>query len=338
MKSLIITGIIGSAVFIFLMVQYPHILLSPGEMSQGHQDIKQQCFSCHQAFGGVENNKCIACHTLADIGKDSMHDVTGSITMGEQLLFHKNLDKYDCTSCHTDHAGLNPESAMKGFKHEMLPKPIINDCIACHQDPEDKLHQQLTNACAKCHTTQSWELEIAFNHEMVQATERDNCLGCHQKPADKLHQQLTDACAKCHTTKAWKLELAFNHEMVQPAVRNNCVGCHEAPKDAFHSTVNNDCTKCHSTNKWVPSTFDHNAYFVLDGDHNAKCATCHVGNNYNTYTCYGCHEHTVSNILKEHREEGITNLTNCVSCHKSSNEHEGREGGREKRRDGGDDD
>jgi len=52
---------------------------------------------------------------------------------------------------------------------------------------------------------------------------------------------------------------------------------------------------------------------------------------------YGCHEHTVSNILSAHREEGISNLTNCASCHKSSNKHEGREGsGRE--REGDDDD
>lgn len=291
MKNLIITGIAGVAVFLFLMVQYPHILLSPGEISQGHQDIKQQCFSCHQAFGGIRNDKCIACHTLADIGKDSMHKVAGSIIRSEQVLFHKNLDKYACTTCHTDHAGLDPESAMNGFEHEMLPKTIRTDCIACHQ-----------------------------------------------KPADKLHLQLTDACTKCHTTKAWELAFAFNHDMVKPAERNNCIGCHETPDDAFHRKVNNDCSKCHSTSKWVPSTFDHTAYFVLDSDHNAKCATCHLNNDYSSYTCYGCHEHTVSNILQEHREEGITNLTNCVSCHKSSNEHEGGEGGRKKGREEDDDD
>jgi len=291
MKNLIFTGIAGTAIFIYLMVQFPHVLLSPGEMSRGHQDIKQQCFSCHQAFGGIENSRCIACHALADIGKDTMRTATGSITKGGQVLFHQNLDKYACTTCHTDHAGLNTKSAMKGFEHKILPKTIINDCIACHQ-----------------------------------------------KPVDKLHQQTTDACAKCHTTKAWELEFAFNHDMVQPADRNNCVGCHETPADAFHRTVKDGCKKCHSTDKWIPSTFNHAAYFVLDSDHNAKCATCHLNNNYKTYTCYGCHEHTASNILQEHREEGITNLINCVSCHKSSTEHEGKEGRREKGSDENDDD
>lgn len=286
MKDLIITGIVGAAIFIFLMVQYPDILISPGEVSQGHQSIKQQCFACHQPFGGIENPKCTACHTLADIGKDSMRNTTGSTTLGEQVLFHQNLDKYACTSCHTDHAGLNPTLATKGFEHGMLPKTIINDCIACHQ-----------------------------------------------KPADKLHQQLTNACAKCHTTTTWKQEFAFDHDLIQPANRNNCVACHETPTDAFHRRLKDNCTKCHSTDKWVPSTFDHSAYFVLDGDHNARCETCHLNNNYDTYTCYGCHEHTVSNILNEHREEGISNITNCASCHKSGDENEGGEGGRK-----GDDD
>ena len=291
MKNLIISGTIGAIFIILLMVLYPHIMLSPGELVRGHQDLNQQCFSCHQAFGGIENDRCIACHALSDIGKDTLSIVNSAIAPGDKVLFHEKLDKYACTTCHTDHAGLNSESAMNGFEHEMLPKPVMNDCIACHQKPENKLHQQLTNACAKCHVTTAWELELAFNHDMVQLSERDNC-----------------------------------------------VGCHETPTDEFHHTVKDNCTKCHSTDKWIPSTFDHSAYFVLDSDHNAKCATCHLSNNYNTYTCYGCHEHTAGNILNEHREEGITNLTDCVSCHRSSDEHEGEEGRRKKGRDRGDDD
>ncbi len=338
MRNLIITGITGSAIFILLMVWYPYILLSPGEMSQGHQDIRQQCFSCHQPFGGIENSKCIACHTPADIGRDSLGIVTGTLINGEQVLFHKNLDQYACTVCHTDHAGLNPESAMKGFKHEILPNTVINDCIVCHQKPEDKLHAQLTDACAKCHGTTAWKQDLAFNHGMVQPAERDNCIGCHQKPEDKLHLQLTDACVKCHGTTAWKLEKTFDHDMLQSGIRSNCVSCHEGPGDAFHNTVKDACTKCHSTDKWVPTTFNHTNYFVLDRDHNVKCATCHLTNNYNTYTCYGCHEHTVSNIQREHREEGISNFTDCVSCHKSSDEHEGGKDSRKKDRHGDDDD
>jgi len=58
----------------------------------------------------------------------------------------------------------------------------------------------------------------------------------------------------------------------------------------------------------VPATFDHNQYFVLDRDHNARCVTCHLGNDYKRYTCYGCHEHTPDNIRREHIEEASVNL------------------------------
>lgn len=268
-----------------LLVLYPDIMLSPGKLVQGHQEVGQQCFACHQPFGGIENNRCIACHELAAIGRDTQQIITAD----KKVLFHEKLDKLDCTTCHTDHAGLVPEKGTKGFDHAMLPEKVTNECM-----------------------------------------------GCHQKPEDKLHRQLTDACAKCHSTTGWKMETAFNHDMVQLPARDNCAGCHENPSDAFHRSLKDNCTQCHSTTQWVPSTFEHNAYFVLDSDHNAKCATCHLNNNYTTYTCYGCHEHTVSNILQEHREEGITNLTNCVKCHKSSDEHEGGENRREKGGDGED--
>ena len=51
-----------------------------------------------------------------------------------------------------------------------------------------------------------------------------------------------------------------------------------------------------------------------------KCITCHTGNNFNIYTCYSCHEHSESKTIQEHLEEGITQISNCVSCHKSSDE------------------
>lgn len=53
-----------------------------------------------------------------------------------------------------------------------------------------------------------------------------------------------------------------------------------------------------------------------------RCVTCHVGNDYNRYTCYGCHEHTPENIKREHVEEGIRNFDHCVACHRSANEQE----------------
>ena len=90
---------------------------------------------------------------------------------------------------------------------------------------------------------------------------------------------------------------------------------------------------CHTTKAWKPATFDHDKYFVLDGDHNASCVTCHTTAAYKVYTCYGCHEHTVENIRRKHEKEGIREFANCVKCHKSARdkpEGRGERGGRER--------
>ena len=92
-----------------------------------------------------------------------------------------------------------------------------------------------------------------------------------------------------------------------------------------------NCAQCHKPPAWKPATFDHDKFFPLDKDHNAACVTCHVGNNYNQYTCYGCHEHTPANVQAKHREEvGAVNLDQCVRCHRNAS-GEGEGGGRGER-------
>src|SRR3546814_13592537 len=58
------------------------------------------------------------------------------------------------------------------------------------------------------------------------------------------------------------------------------------------------------------------------------CSSDLLNNNYKQYTCYGCHEHQPTKIITKHREEGLTNIENCVRCHRSAHgeaagEHEG---------------
>jgi hypothetical protein len=103
---------------------------------------------------------------------------------------------------------------------------------------------------------------------------------------------------------------------------------HTAPTDPLHRQISGDCSQCHTTTQWTPATFDHAKYFVLDSDHNAACATCHVRSDYRNYTCYGCHEHTIENVRREHIKGGIRDFSNCVSCHRTSNTHDtqGKEG------------
>jgi len=53
---------------------------------------------------------------------------------------------------------------------------------------------------------------------------------------------------------------------------------------------------------------------VLDRDHNAPRATCHVGNDASRCTCNGCQEHQPDRISAKYRREAIRDFQNCVSC------------------------
>jgi hypothetical protein len=324
MKTLIVLGIAG--ISIWLTVAFPHAMLNPGELVQGHQELHEKCFSCHTPFGGIDNGKCIACHPLSEIGKDPAQ-VNAGIGRTEKILFHQNLAAQACSSCHIDHQGLNQATSLSTFKHELLVPAVVNNCVSCHAKPTDTLHSKLPPTCINCHNTEGWKLAGSFNHNMLQGTEKNNCVNCHSKPTDELHVQLSANCKSCHSTEGWALTSPFNHDMLVGTEKNNCASCHQNPKDDFHASNKDNCIKCHGTTQWTPSTFDHSAYFQLDGDHNAKCTVCHLNNNFSTYSCYGCHEHSESKVRQEHAEEGIRNFTNCIACHKSGNEQEGGENG-----------
>ncbi|MEO0006677.1 MAG: hypothetical protein RJA20_873 [Bacteroidota bacterium] len=256
MKYLIVSTIISGVVMLIWL--FPHTMLSPGELLQGHQSLNNDCFACHTPFGGLPDSKCVSCHTPADIEQN------------ESVHFHEKFVNISCVSCHADHLGM--ASASDNFKHNIIPGNLLSDCFMCHQRPEDYLHHRVTASCSACHGTDDWKGAV-FNHNQLSAGDLNTCISCHQKPSDKLHAS---------------------------------------------QTMN--CDRCHSTDQWSPATFEHADYFVLDSDHNISCDICHVGNDYESYTCYGCHEHNRADILNEHREEGISNIKDCVRCHKSPDE------------------
>lgn len=145
------------------------------------------------------------------------------------------------------------------------------------------------------------------------------------------HQKLTSQdCVACHSdhagVKRFRQQGRFDHALLKKEARGQCHDCHKSPTDSLHQQITGNCSQCHSEGKWTPATFDHDKYFVLDRDHATRCVTCHQRNDYSRYTCYGCHEHSLSNIRREHIEEGISKFDNCVACHRSANKHETRRG------------
>lgn len=199
-------------------------------------------------------------------------------------------------------------------------------------------HKQLETDCFACHTP-------------LGGAASSRCVSCHKPDAigrlttaglpiakpltsTPFHQKLiSQDCVACHSdhagVKRFRVQGRFNHALLQKGTREQCQGCHKSPTDSLHQKITGNCGQCHTQEKWVPATFNHDKFFTLDRDHNTRCVTCHVRNDYSRYTCYGCHEHSPSSIRREHIEEGIRNFDNCVKCHRSADEHDIRDGGGE---------
>ncbi|MCX7098873.1 MAG: hypothetical protein NTV43_13305 [Methylococcales bacterium] len=214
-----------------------------------------------------------------------------------------------------------PGKLIAGHKH------LEADCFACHAPFAGADSARCTN----CHKPDDIGRLSTTGHPIA-------------KPATRLpfHQQLLGQdCVSCHSDHSGVVRPRqhgqFNHALLEIGLRGQCQNCHTPPADTLHQQqAQGTCGQCHSQVKWRPSTFDHTPYFILDGDHNTRCETCHVHNDYQQYTCFGCHEHSLTSIRREHIEEGIRNFDNCVECHRSANEQDIR--GKGKHGSGDDDD
>ena len=263
MKQTLILGII--VVCIACTYLYPHTMINPGELTAGHQHLKNNCSACHTPFSGISNTKCIACHNPANIGKDS----TGKLDSSKQkLLFHQGLMEQSCSSCHTDHKGIAPTVSLSNFNHQQLSSAVFNNCNSCHNKPVDSLHQSLSNSCINCHNTQDWKLNVVFNHDMIQGADKNNCAACHQKPNDNFHQSTSANCSQCHSNNKW-LPSSFDHSAYFRLDANHQTTC-----NTCHTNNNYKVYTCYSCHEHSPSNTiaKHNE----EGIYNiSNCASCH---------------------------------------------------------------
>jgi hypothetical protein len=252
-----------------------------------------------------------------------------SLSPGPMTKGHEDMAN-NCLACHTPLRGLPPAKCIGchpldslGIATRTAPPPTGADTILTD------MHKSFAATdCLECHTDHAGpdpaNATREFSHGALRSELRLQCTVCHgsSRPADDLHQQLADECGACHTTRTWK-PATFDHQRF--AIRS-CTACHEQerPADELHRVVGDDCGACHTTAAWEPATFEHDRYFMLDRDHRASCRTCHTQiGSYRSYTCYGCHEHSLPRVMAEHREEGISDFSDCVRCHRSADEHEG---------------
>lgn len=334
------TGIIAAIVVLGGVVAWTLIagptLFSPGPLSAAtkgrtlggvtsHASLGANCAACHTApwSSSTMADRCIACHSEVSTQIQNRSGLHGRL-LGA-------LTTPTCRGCHTDHRGVSasltvvdPETfpheltrySLRG--HERTAKGTRFVCADCH--PRDLAHfDQAT--CAECHT--SIDTGFMTKHEAAFGME---CLLCHtgnRDGADFDHNKLPFKlvgkhakvkCEQCH----------FNRGSAQSpqATPQDCFSCH-AKDDKHKGAYGQKCEQCHSANGWPDATFDHKVFPLNHGSERQKstCQTCHP-TNVNTYTCYGCHEHTPARVRSDHEGQSLAKLANCIRCHAG-----GRKGG-----------
>jgi hypothetical protein len=172
-----------------------------------------------------------------------------------------------------------------------------------------------------------------FAHGQLAAGVLERCASCHGavQPMDAVHER-PSPCGACHGTDAWT-PATFTHDAADGSLAARCAACHRSdiPRDdRLHEPGMAACADCHDTRRWTPAHFEHRRFFVLDRDHDVRCATCHDRRgDFGAYTCYGCHEHSPAGMRQEHAEEGpVRDLDRCARCHRSAED----DGGEHERR------
>ncbi|RMF31316.1 MAG: hypothetical protein D6759_10290 [Chloroflexi bacterium] len=291
---------------------------TPLEGYRSHADFESRCTLCHSPWQGPDPLRCVACHTNV---RDQIADHSG---------LHGRLENPDrCTLCHTDHRGREANItavAVANFPHQEVGFSLARHrqradgqpfaCADCHPSADYTFDQAL---CERCHA----DLDRAFTTQHVADFGRD-CLSCHDGtgtmagfdhatvfPLEGAHADL--ACTDCHVNRQFK------------GLASDCVACHEEP-DIHRGQFGTDCAACHSTEAWTPARLREHTFPLNHGSRTeVKCQVCHP-TNYVTYTCYNCHEHDPARVERKHLEEGIRNFENCVECHPTGREEEGKRG------------
>lgn len=209
MRRLLLAGSGLLAAIAAASVAFPHAVLSPGEVAEGHAAIERDCFACHSPFRGPDG-RCTTCHEPAEIESPG------------RPRFHEALLDRACSACHTDHEGRHAPRAVREFRHDLLREDVREECARCHVPPADGNHQGLRGKCAACHRTDRWK-PSTFHHAESFRFDRNHpadCAACHPKGLGEY------TCYGCHEHEP--AEVARKHRKEGIADFEACAECHRS--------------------------------------------------------------------------------------------------------------
>jgi len=338
------------------------LLVEPGDVIEGHEEIESEGASCHKSFDkAAQTGLCLDCHEDIDGDIDSLQGFHGK---------SHDIPGEQCASCHTDHEGRRADIIGLNeatFDHlltdfELLGKHADAECTGCHvadvpyrEAPqecsschiEDDVHGgALGEQCADCHTSVSWT-DATFDHDstnfpLLGRHRETECSGCHEDQThqntpttcyachanDDIHEGRSgEQCGDCHNPTSWT-DTSFDHArdtdfpLVGRHDQLTCNDCHS--DDPFRDALQTQCVACHS---------DDDSHSGHNGD---DCGACHSNDNWSeiqfdhqrdtAFALNGAHQSITCDSCHIEPIYEIAPGDTCESCHAEDDVHDGTQG------------
>jgi hypothetical protein len=214
---------------------WQHMVL-PGELSQPHAFLANNCAACHTPNKGVEAQNCIVCH--AD---------NKSVLARQPSAFHADIAA--CSACHLEHQGRIPSTTK--MDHAALARiglKQVQKSATAHDPQLAALVAWMNQTDAAPHAPQ-----------LQRAESQLNCATCHQTK-DRHRGLFGNDCAQCHDTTKWTIA-DYRHPS---SASQSCAQCHQAPPSHYmmhfkmismtvahmEKAEVNQCFLCHQTTSW----------------------------------------------------------------------------------------
>lgn len=242
----------GKSADILLSTAFWQHAVLPGELSQSHAFLEQNCAACHTANKGVEAKNCIVCHA------DNI-----AVLQRQPSAFHANIG--ECASCHAEHQGRvasitkmdHVALARIGFKRLEGGSPQAGaDVVQIKRWLEEAANspQPARSRVGEINASAQFDLPLLQPEEALL-----NCAACHATK-DRHYGLFGSDCAQCHATEKWTLP-DFRHPS---SSSQSCSQCHQAPPSHYMMHFQmismgvahmkkaevNQCFLCHQTTSW----------------------------------------------------------------------------------------
>ncbi len=211
----------------------------PGDLSQPHAFLGNNCALCHTPLKGVEAKNCIVCHA------DNL-----AVLQRQPSAFHADIAS--CTACHREHQGRVPSTTK--MDHVALAQ------IGLSRIPHSATRHEKTSADFVTWLVSGTRGDPpSTTPRLLREEAQLNCATCHQTK-DRHVGLLGNDCARCHATSKWTIP-EFRHPS---PVSQSCAQCHQAPPSHYmmhfkmvSMTVAHQpnaqvsqCFLCHQTTSW----------------------------------------------------------------------------------------